>query len=126
MKRLIVSFCIILALGGFSLYGTSVVKAEGRRLTDMLDDAISYAESDDMETARKRAKDIENRYIEAEKRLSFFVDHTAIGDIGVDISQLYYLADEEGKSDFCALCRSTKIAVTHIVDGETPSLRNIF
>lgn len=125
MKRVLISLAIILLLGGFSVYGTYVITTDGNALSDMLDTAISQAESGDMEAAHDTARAIEDSFVAVEKRLSYFIDHSIISQLGVDISQLYYLAEADDPSEFCAHCRSAKITVTHIIDSERPTLPNI-
>lgn len=125
MKRVLVSLVIFLLLGGFSVYGTYIVTANGNALSDMLDTAILQAESGDMEAAHATAKEIEDSFVAVEKRLSYFIDHSVISQLGVDISQLYYLAEADDPSEFCAHCRSAKITVTHIIDSGRLTLPNI-
>ncbi len=125
MKRLIISFVFVAALLSFAVYGSFAVRTVGGELSDMLDSAISDAEKGDMASAKKTAKRIEDKFVEAEDKLSLYLDHQIVGKLGADIAQLYYLADEETKNDFSAYCRSAKVTVTHIISGEKPTLSNV-
>ncbi len=125
MKRLIISFVLVALLVGFSVYGSITVKNKGGEIAEKLDGAIILAEKGDMDEAKKAAKEIENLFVDAENTLSLFLDHEIVNKLGADISQLYYLAENETKNDFSAYCRSAKITVTHIMAGETPTFSNV-
>ena len=125
MKRLFLSLAIFGALFGFAFYGTFAVSNEGERLTALLTEAIDLAEMGNAEAAKQAAERLEARYIEAEKRLSYFVDHRNIGQLGAEISTLPSLAKAEDLSNFLASCKSAKTSIIHLVDSATPHLRNV-
>ena len=125
MKRLFISLAIFAALFGFAFYGTVVLSHEGERLTSLLTEAIDLAEMGNAEAAKQAAERLEARYIEAEKRLSYFVDHRNIGQLGTEISTLPSLAESEDLSNFLASCHSAKTSIIHLVDSATPHLRNV-
>ena len=125
MKRLFISLAIFAALFGFAFYGTVVLSHEGERLTALLTEAINLAEKGNADGAKQAAKRLEVGYIEAEKRLSYFVNHRDIGQLGVEISTLPSLAEAEDLSNFLASCNSAKTSIIHLVDSATPHLRNV-
>ena len=125
MKRLFLSLAIFATLFGFAFYGTFAVSNEGERLTALLTEAIDLAEMGNAEAAKQAAERLEARYIEAEKRLSYFVDHRNIGQLGAEISTLPSLAKAEDLSNFLASCKSAKTSIIHLVDSATPHLRNV-
>ena len=125
MKRMLLSFAIIAALAGFSLYGIFSVRHSGGELSKLLNQAIVYAEGGDSEASRRQAEEIEQFYTEHEEKLAFFLDRQLINDLGVSISQLYYLADAEDISEFCAQCRSADITVTHIMHSDNLTWGNV-
>ena len=125
MKRLFISLAIFAALFGFAFYGTVVLSHEGERLTALLTDAINLAEMGNADGAKQAAERLEVGYIEAEKRLSYFVNHRDIGQLGVEISTLPSLAEAEDLSNFLASCNSAKTSIIHLVDSATPHLRNV-
>ena len=125
MKRLFISLAIFAALFGFAFYGTVVLSHEGERLTALLTEAINLAEKGNADGAKQAAERLEVGYIEAEKRLSYFVNHRDIGQLGVEISTLPSLAEAEDLSNFLASCNSAKTSIIHLVDSATPHLRNV-
>lgn len=125
MKRLFISLAIFGALFGFAFYGTFAVSNEGERLTSLLTEAINLAEMGNADGAKQAAERLEAGYIEAEKRLSYFVDHRNIGQLGAEISTLPSLAEAEDLSNFLASCNSAKTSIIHLVDSATPHLRNV-
>lgn len=125
MKRLFISLAIFAALFGFAFYGTVALSHEGERLTSLLTEAIDQAKKGNAEAAKQAAERLEARYIESEKRLSYFVDHRNIGQLGVEISTLPSLAEAEDLSNFLASCNSAKTSIIHLVDSATPHLRNV-
>ena len=125
MKRLFLSLAIFGALFGFAFYGTFAVSNEGERLTALLTEAIDEAERGNADGAKRAAERLEAGYIEAEKRLSYFVDHRNIGQLGAEISTLPSLAESDDLSSFLATCNSAKTSIIHLVDSATPHLRNI-
>ena len=125
MKRLFISLAIFAALFGFAFYGTVALSHEGERLTSLLTEAINLAEMGNAEAAKAAAERLEARYIESEKRLSYFVDHRNIGQLGAEISTLPSLAKAEDLSNFLASCKSAKTSIIHLVDSATPHLRNV-
>lgn len=125
MKRLFISLAIFAALFGFAFYGTVALSHEGERLTALLTDAINLAEMGNADGAKQAAERLEVGYIEAEKRLSYFVNHRDIGQLGVEISTLPSLAEAEDLSNFLASCNSAKTSIIHLVDSATPHLRNV-
>ena len=80
MKRLFISLAIFATLFGFAFYGTVALSHEGERLTALLTEAIDLAEMGNADGAKQAAERLEARYIESEKRLSYFVDHRNIGN----------------------------------------------
>lgn len=125
MKRLLLSLAIFVLLSAFLIYGSITVKSNGKKLSDMLDSAIESAENGDTAEAQNIAKQIDDHFASVEKTLSLFIDHSTINQLGVDISQLYYLAEAEDPSEFCAHCRSAKITLTHIIASESLSFVNV-
>lgn len=125
MKRLFISLAIFTALFGFAFYGTVVLSHEGERLTALLTDAINLAEMGNADGAKQAAERLEVGYIEAEKRLSYFVNHRDIGQLGAEISTLPSLAEAEDLSNFLASCNSAKTSIIHLIDSATPHLRNV-
>lgn len=125
MKRLFISLAIFAALFGFAFYGTVVLSHEGERLTSLLTEAIDQAEKGNADGAKQAAERLEVGYIEAEKRLSYFVNHRDIGQLGAEISTLTSLAEAEDLSNFLASCNSAKTSIIHLVDSATPHLRNV-
>ena len=113
MKRMLLSFAIIAALAGFSVYGIFSVRHSGGELSKLLNQAIVYAEGGDSEASRRQAEEIEQFYTEHEEQLAFFLDRQLINDLGVSISQLYYLADAED------------ISVTHIMHSDNLTWGNV-
>ena len=125
MKRLFLSLAIFGALFGFAFYGTLAVGNEGERLTALLTEAIDQAERGNADGAKQAVERLEAGYIEAEKRLSYFVDHQIIGQLGTEISTLPSLAESDDLSNFLASCNSAKTSIIHLVDSATPHLRNV-
>ena len=125
MKRLFLSLAIFATLFGFAFYGTVALSHEGERLTALLTEAINLAEMGNADGAKQAAERLEARYIESEKRLSYFVDHRNIGQLGAEISTLPSLAESDDLSNFLASCNSAKTSIIHLVDSATPHLRNV-
>ena len=56
MKRLVLSFVLVAALVGFSVFGSVTVKKKGGEISEMLDGAISAAEKGDMAAAKAASR----------------------------------------------------------------------
>lgn len=126
MKRLILTMAIFLTLILLCAAGLYTVSSFTKEMDDLLEQAIQAAEAGRFEEAEALAQSAENRWIQIEPKISFFVSHDTVSAVGESVAGLPPLAREETAENFLSLCRTAKISLIHLADSQKISLYNIF
>ncbi|MGI6269356.1 MAG: DUF4363 family protein [Candidatus Howiella sp.] len=126
MKRLILTAAIFLILILLCTAGLYTVSSFTEEMDGLLERAILLAEAGRFEAAAELAQAAEDRWVEIEPKISFFVNHDVVSAVGESVAGLPPLAKEETASDFLSLCRTAKISLVHLADSQRVSLYNIF
>ena len=77
------------------------------------------------EQAAKASKRAEQYFVKNERIISVFCDHELLEQLGVSISKLAPLAEEETEYEFDSELQSAFVMLRHLVNDQRPSIRNI-
>lgn len=117
---------LLLIIATSCITGHLIIKNYSTTLEELLNNAYEAAMNGDAELATEYAERIESTYVEAEGKITFFIDHTLVEDMGVAVAGLPPLARDGEFTDFCSGCKSALIMLKHIVNDEKLTLTNIF
>lgn len=126
MKRLIISLAFFGAIAAISFLGISFVNNTYDSLTDLLDKAEHAAQEQNFEKAEELCNEVEKVYVKRERLLSAFVNRGVLDEIGLTISSLSPLANEESKAEFFSNVKEAKTSLKHIKNDQALSPENLF
>ena len=125
MKRLIAAGVILAVMAALCVTGLLVVREAGRAVGGPLTEALDAAAEGDAPAARAAALRAEAAVVAREGRLSCFVHHNLVEDLGARLAALPGLATPDTLADFAAEAEAARVMLTHVVKDETPSLSHI-
>ncbi len=123
MKRLIVVGVLLVLIVSVCITGQAVVKSSGDKISALLEQGMTAAESGDLEGARKKAEQAESAFVRDEFWLEIFVHRDLIENLGVQLSRLSHLAAEETLPEYCSEADGAIVMLTHVVSGERPTFK---
>ena len=126
MMRLIAVAILVLGVGTVCIFGQCAITDCGKTVGLLLREGMEAASSGDTETARQKALEAEKTYMHAEQRLSLFIHHDLVEDLGIQIARLSYLAETETLAEYRSEVSGALVMLTHVVNDERPRLSNIF
>ena len=126
MRRLIAAGILVLCVAVACVIGVRYTSSVCETLETRISDCIAAYEAGDADRAAKAAETLETYWIEVEERLSVFVNHSELDNIGISIAKLSPLAAAGDKAQFLAECKLAKTMVTHLKGDEGFSWHSIF
>ena len=114
MKRLYLAAAVLLTICVIVGYGTYEVYNANNTMTSLLKKIEQSAKSDDIENAVAFCQKAEKEWINFEDRLTLFVNHAEICDIGVAISSMKPLIEHNEKAEFFSELNKVKVMLTHL------------
>lgn len=125
MNRLIAAVILAVLIAGGCIWGQITVSDCDDVIGNALDQSREAAERGDFESAKKLAEKSEDVFADHEHRLSIFVDHDLVEDLGMQIAKLSTLAEEDTGAEFLSELDAADIMLLHIVRDNRPTLLNI-
>lgn len=126
MKRLIAAAALILFIAISCTVGQITIGGCGERMSKMLDQATAFAENQEFDKAKEQLEKAEAEYSRQELKLSFFVNHSLVEELGEQLAELPALANSEGAEELLSHIDGAKIKILHIIRDNRLSLANIF
>lgn len=126
MKRLIAAALLLVFIAVSCVVGQFTIGQSGKKLKGFLTEATNLIEQEKYDEARAQLKKAEDEYTRQEWKLSFFIYHGLVEELGEQLAALPALANEEGRSDLISQIDSTKVKIVHIIRDNRFSLSNIF
>jgi hypothetical protein len=126
MKRIGISLLLLLIITASCITGHIIIKNESENLEALLQNAYNAAIDGDVQLTSQYAEQLEKVYVDAEKKITFFIDHSLVEDMGVAVAELPALARSGEFTDFCSKCSAASVMLKHIVNDEKLTFINIF
>ena len=126
LKRLIAVGVLTLFIVVVCVVGHLTIESHYAQLSENLKRAYSAAEQEQPEAAAEAARKTEALYVKAEGKMTFFVDHTLVEELGVSISRLCPLAEAGDLKEFRAECMAAQTRLRHILNDERLTFVNVF
>lgn len=126
MKRLFAAAALILFIAISCTVGQITISACGERMSKMLDEATIFAENQEFDKAKEQLEKAEEEFARQEWKLSFFINHTLVKELGEQLAELPALSNSDGEEELLSHIDSTKVKILHIINGNRLSLANIF
>ena len=118
MKRLYFVLVIFAVLIGVIAFGTYTVYQTSNDINKMISEIETYAKNDKIKQAVESCEKAEKLWTDNEEKLSFFVNHQEVCEIGVGISALKPLIQYNEKAEFLSQLNEVKIMLTHLAKME--------
>lgn len=118
MKRLYFALTAVVIVFCIVFYGTLTVKNSSGEMLDLFDKIETSAKNDDTETAVQLCDKAEKKWVEYEKKLTFFVNHAEICEIGTGIAAMKPLVRYNEKAEFFSTLESTRVQLIHLASME--------
>lgn len=124
MKRIIISFGIIAAIIGVSIFSLVFMDKNNKEMFEQLDEITSLYEnrSDDIQ---KEIQDFQDFWEKYYIRYSYITQCSTLDDISYSVAKLDELYNA-GSDDFIPECESIKYRVKRIYDRQYPHLHSVF
>lgn len=117
MKRLWISAVLIAAVAAVCVWESCFLKSFSTEIDNAFDRVEKEYAAENYIGAEKTAKDIEQRWLEAENILCHFVSIERLYEVGTAVSGLPHLACSKN-DDFYVECRRMRIQLKHMLNGE--------
>lgn len=127
MKRRIIASAVLLAIViTVCTVGQLTVDGCGKDISKLLDSAKTSIKKEDYKAAAHYSQKAEDKYVDCERKLSFFINHDLIEDLGVEVAKLNALAGEETADEFLSEISCAEVMLTHLMNDYKPSLYTVF
>ena len=118
MKRLFFGVAVFIIIGLIVGAGTYTVNKTDKRMNEIFEEIETAANNDDYTSAVELCEKAENEWIGYEKKLSYFVNHQEVCDIGVAISAMKPMIEHKEKAEFFSELNKAKTQLTHLAAME--------
>lgn len=126
MRRLIAAGILTLCIAVACVSGVTYTADVCEKLEAGIGACTAAFESGDTDGAAEAAAALEEYWVEVEERLSVFVNHGELDNIGTSIAKLAPLAAAGDKAQYLAECKLAKTMVIHLRGDEGFSWHSIF
>lgn len=126
MKRLWYAIVLVIIALGISFTEFIAVKNSYNTFIKTIDEARTAVEQEDYKRAKRLGKDLENKWIEKEKKLNYLLEHSVLDELSMNIAELSDLSSEESKNDFLSDIDKIKRQFIVLYTNELPYGDNIF
>lgn len=126
MKRLWYALVLVIIALGISFTEFIAVRNSYNTFIKTIDEARTAVEQEDYKRAKRLGKDLENKWIEKEKKLNYLLEHSVLDDLSMNIAELSDLSSEESKNDFLSDIDKIKRQFIVLYTNELPYGDNIF
>ena len=126
MKRLWYALVLVVIALGISFTEFIAVRNSYNTFIKTIDEARTAVEQEDYKRAKRLGKDLENKWIEKEKKLNYLLEHSVLDELSMNIAELSDLSSEESKNDFLSDIDKIKRQFIVLYTNELPYGDNIF
>ena len=126
MKRLWYALVLVIIALGISFTEFIAVRNSYNTFIKTIDEARTAVEQEDYNRAKRLGKELENKWIEKEKKLNYLLEHSVLDDLSMNIAELSDLSSEESKNDFLSDIDKIKRQFIVLYTNELPYGDNIF
>ena len=126
MKRLWYALVLVVIALGISFTEIIAVRNSYNTFIKTIDDARTAVEQEDYKRAKSLGKDLENKWIEKEKKLNYLLEHSVLDELSMNIAELSDLSSEDSKNDFLSDIDKIKRQFIVLYTNELPYGDNIF
>lgn len=126
MKRLWYALVLVIIALGISFTEFIAVRNSYNTFIKTIDEARTAVEQEDYNRAKRLGKDLENKWIEKEKKLNYLLEHSVLDELSMNIAELSDLSSEESKNDFLSDIDKIKRQFIVLYTNELPYGDNIF
>ncbi len=126
MKRLWYALVLVIIALGISFTEFIAVRNSYNTFIKTIDEARTAVEQEDYKRAKSLGKELENKWIEKEKKLNYLLEHSVLDDLSMNIAELSDLSSEESKNDFLSDIDKIKRQFIVLYTNELPYGDNIF
>lgn len=126
MKRLWYALVLVIIALGISFTEFIAVRNSYNTFIKTIDEARTAVEQEDYKRAKRLGKDLENKWIEKEKKLNYLLEHSVLDELSMNIAELSDLSSEESKNDFLSDIDKIKRQFIVLYTNELPYGDNIF
>lgn len=114
MKRLYFALALALSIIAIVGFGTFSVKQAKNQLSHYLNEVEVAAKNNDFDSALLLCEKAENSWIESEKKLTYFVNHSDICEIGVSISSIKAFVKYKEQAELFSELNKVRVMITHL------------
>lgn len=125
MKRIWSILILALVIAVICTTGCLYIFNFENNITKMMNESKQLIQDKQYEQAAKASKRAEQYFVKNERIISVFCDHELLEQLGVSISKLAPLAEEETEYEFDSELQSAFVMLRHLVNDQRPSIRNI-
>lgn len=126
MKRLWYALVLVVIALGISFTEVIAVRNSYNTFIKTIDEARTAVENKDYKRAKGLGKDLENKWIEKEKKLNYLLEHSVLDELSMNIAELSDLSSEDSKNDFLSDIDKIKRQFIVLYTNELPYGDNIF
>lgn len=126
MKRLWYALVLMVIALGISFTEIIAVRNSYNTFIKTIDEARTAVENEDYKRAKSLGKDLENKWIEKEKKLNYLLEHSVLDELSMNIAELSDLSSEDSKNDFLSDIDKIKRQFIVLYTNELPYGDNIF
>lgn len=126
MKRLWYALVLVIIALGISFTEFIAVRNSYNTFIKTIDEARTAVEQEDYNRAKRLGKELENKWIEKEKKLNYLLEHSVLDELSMNIAELSDLSSEESKNDFLSDIDKIKRQFIVLYTNELPYGDNIF
>lgn len=126
MKRLWYALVLVIIALGISFTEFIAVRNSYNTFIKTIDEARTAVEQEDYKRAKSLGKELENKWIEKEKKLNYLLEHSVLDELSMNIAELSDLSSEESKNDFLSDIDKIKRQFIVLYTNELPYGDNIF
>lgn len=124
MKRVVLCIAIMGGIVAFSLWGIFQINHLDNKFSKTLEQAVIYKKEGNTEKASEKAKDAAKLWEDYSNRISYVCHNEDLKEISLLVSQLEYLAKNDGK-DFYLVCIELDKTISQLMDEEVPSFSGV-
>lgn len=125
MKRFITSMVLFVTTVSLCIAETIFLDKTVTSFSQDIDNAMSEASNENLETAMQLAEDISQNWLESQPFISTFINHDRLEEIGQSIISMKTNLLQGQTEDFFVESEVAKTQLNQLKDTEFPSIQNI-
>lgn len=126
MKRLWFAVVFLVVAGSLSTIEVISVQNDYYDFIDTVDRARLAVMNSDYEKADKISEKMKEDWYEKEKHLNYFLEHSSLDEVGIEIAGLTDYTDDLSRNEFLSVTDKIKRQFASLYRSELPYGENIF